>query len=449
MTFSVSPLKTQQLLEDWSPVLEHASMPAITDRYKKTVVAQLMENTAKALESERATLLTEAPSAPTNNWANPGAVDTFDPILISMVRRALPNLMAFDTMGVQPMTGPTGMIFAMRSMYGKPGENKEAFYNEADTIFSGIKDNSTATTVNTTPQSPLGDFLKPSEAESLYSGIGMKTSVAETLGSDATVPFNEMSLTIEKVVAEAKTRALKAEYSIEMAQDLKAIHGMDAEAELANMLSAEILAEINRECVRTIYHVAKYGCEETTTTGIFDLNTDSAGRWSVERWKGLIYQIERECNAIAKSTRRGKGNVLIVSSDIASALAMSEKLDYAPKLRADMSVDDTGNTFAGVLNGNIKVYIDPYFTPGDAVQQLCCVGYKGSDAKDAGLFYCPYVPLQMVRAIDPNTFQPKLGFKTRYAMVANPFAEGKDKGNGALNAHKNVYYRIFGVNNIL
>ena len=458
MAFGEDPRKTSRLMEKWDKVLNHDKQAPITDKYKKAVIAQLMENTANEMEVSRQHLLAEDAYAPTNSVGNGSAIANYDPILISLIRRALPNMMPFDTMGVQPMTGPVGLIFAMRTRYNNQ-TGDEAFYNEANSIFSGLASDGTlgSKTQAGTGKAPDGSDVISNPVTNLTndnaytSGQGMPTATAETLGSDDTAaPFGQMALTIEKITATAKSRALKAEYSIEMAQDLKAIHGLDAESELANMLSAEILAEINRECIRTIYHVAKVGAQVgTTTAGYFDMDTDSNGRWSVERFKGLIYQIEREANAIAKATRRGKGNVMIVSSDVASALAMAGVLDYTPALNADLTVDDTGNTFAGLLHKRIKVYIDPYYGGVANNQDLVCVGYKGRDAKDAGLFYCPYVPLQMVRAVDQETFQPKIGFKTRYAMVANPFAEGLDKGNGVLNAHKNVYYRIFGVKNLM
>jgi hypothetical protein len=400
---------------------------------------------------ETAPTISGTPANATGNGIN-----NFDPILISLVRRALPNLIAYDVAGVQPMTGPTGLIFAMRAKYGAQGtagstDSNEAFYGEANTLFSGRSSatgtfgfaGNNATDVVTNTGADL-------TANAFTTGIGMTTATAEALGSTLESPFNQMAFSIEKVTVTAKSRALKAEYSLELAQDLKAVHGLDAETELSNILSTEILAEINREVIRTIYTVAVAGCQwGTTTTGAFDLDTDSNGRWSVERFKGLIFQIEREANVIAKQTRRGKGNVLIVSSDVASAMAMAGVLQYTPALSADLQVDDTGNTFAGLLHGRIKVYIDPYFGGYTSNQELVTVGYKGSSPYDAGLFYCPYVPLQMVRAVDQYTFQPKIGFKTRYGMVANPFAEGSDVGNGRLDARSNKYYRIFAVKNLM
>lgn len=431
----------EELQKKWNPILEHPELAKITDPYKKAVTAIVLENQQQAMDSDRQ-MMNEA--APTNVA---GGVSNFDPILISLVRRALPNLIAYDVAGVQPMTGPTGLIFALRSRYGNQS-GPEAFYNEANTIFAGIAGTSTGTAFNnvlassnTSPVGASGPFANTD----FDTGTGMSTALGEVL--DTT--FGQMAITIEKVVVSAQTRALKAEYSLEMAQDLKAVHGLDAETELSNILSTEILAEINREVIRTIYIVAKPGAQYgTVTTGVFDLDTDSNGRWSVERFKGLIYQIEREANAIAKQTRRGKGNIIIVSSDVASALAMAGVLQYAPALKADLEVDDTGNTFAGMLHGRIKVFIDPYFGGSANNVELCTVGYKGTSPYDSGLFYCPYVPLQMVRAVDPGTFQPKIGFKTRYGLVQNPFAEGLTQGAGAIHTRSNVYYRIFAVKNI-
>ena len=393
-------------------------------------------------------------SAPTNIA---GGVSNYDPILISLVRRALPNLIAYDVCGVQPMTGPTGLIFAMRARYnaqsGATANANEAFYNEANTQFSGANSSTNlyGFVGNLNNSDTNANTVQSFTANNLTTGIGITTANAEALGVDAAVnPFNQMAFSIEKVTVTAQSRALKAEYSLELAQDLKAIHGLDAETELSNILSTEILAEINREVIRTIYATAVVGAQYgTTTAGTFDLDTDSNGRWSVERFKGLIFQIERDANVIAKQTRRGKGNVMIVSSDVASAMAMAGVLQYTPALSADLQVDDTGNTFAGMLHGRIKVYIDPYFGGYTANQELVTVGYKGSSPYDAGIFYCPYVPLQMVRAVDQYTFQPKIGFKTRYGMVANPFATGLTTGNGALNARSNVYYRIFRVQNLM
>jgi len=429
-------LLNEELQAKWNPILEHPELSSISDPYKKAVTAIVLENQQTAMDADRQTLNEAAPT----NVA--GGISNFDPILISLVRRALPNLIAYDVAGVQPMTGPTGLIFALRSRYGTQSGD-EAFYNEANTIFSGIVGvDGTSAGTNTSPVGTSG----PLANTNFSTGIGMPTATAEALDS----AFAQMAISIEKVSVTAKSRALKAEYSLEMAQDLKAIHGLDAETELSNVLSTEILAEMNREVIRTIYMVAKAGAQfGTVTQGVFDLDTDSNGRWSVERFKGLIYHIERECNQIAKTTRRGKGNILIVSSDVASALAMAGVLQYTPALSANLQVDDTGNTYAGLLHGRIKVYIDPYFGGSANNLELVTVGYKGTSPYDSGLFYCPYVPLQMVRAVDPGTFQPKIGFKTRYGLVANPFAEGTTQGLGALTPRSNLYYRIFCVRNLM
>jgi hypothetical protein len=434
---------TEQLENKWSPVLDHDGLGAIKDPYRRAVTALVLENQEKAM-AEESRQLNEA--APTNNYGG-GNISAYDPILISLVRRALPNLIAYDICGVQPMTGPTGLIFAMRSKY-KSQTGSEAFFNEANVAFSGTNaaggsGNVIGNVANTNPVFALGT------ADTYGVATGMTTGQAEALGDGAGNAFAEMAFSIDKVTVTARSRALKAEYTMELAQDLKAVHGIDAETELANILSTEILAEINREVVRTIYRSAVAGAQYgVTTAGTFDLDTDSNGRWSVEKFKGLVFQIEREANAIAKATRRGKGNTLIVSSDVASALAMAGVLDYTPALQVNLNVDDTGNTFAGTLHGRIKVYIDPYFGGSANGDELCTVGYKGTSPYDAGLFYCPYVPLQMVRAIGQDTFQPKIGFKTRYGMVANPFAEGLTEGAGALKERSNVYYRIFRVRNL-
>jgi hypothetical protein len=441
---------TEQLENKWSPVLDHDSLPKIKDSYRRAVTAMVLENQEKAM-AEEGRILNEA--APTNSGFGPAGsyVDGYDPILISLVRRALPNLIAYDICGVQPMTGPTGLIFAMRSNY-KTQNGTEALFNEANTAFAGTNAGGTSGNVsgnyaNTNPVFALGT------SDTYGVGTGMTTAVAEALGDGTSGnAFAEMAFSIDKVTVTAKSRALKAEYTMELAQDLKAVHGLDAETELSNILSTEILAEINREVVRTIYRSATAGAAYgVTTAGTFDLDTDSNGRWSVEKFKGLVFQIEREANAIARATRRGKGNIIIVSSDVASALAMAGVLDYTPALQANLNVDDTGNTFAGLLHGRIKVYIDPYFGGSANGDELCTVGYKGTSPYDAGLFYCPYVPLQMVRAIGQDTFQPKIGFKTRYGMVANPFATTAGDGfvgerNTAANA--NIYYRIFRIRNL-
>ena len=442
---------SEQLQKKWAPVLEHADLPKISDPYKRAVTAVILENQVQAMAKEAGILHETAPanSSGTGGFGgadaqNAGPVAGFDPILISLVRRSLPNLIAYDICGVQPMTGPTGMIFAMRSMYGTNRTNYgagEAFYGEANTGHSGA--------ASATGQQTLG--MKASTSDRPFGVFDANTVGAMTTAVAEDLTPLEMGFSIEKVTVTAKTRALKAEYSMELAQDLKAVHGLDAETELSNILSTEILAEINREILRTIYTVAKVGCKTgTTTVGTFDLDTDSNGRWMVEKVKGLAFQVEREANQIAKLTRRGKGNVMICSSDVASALAMAGILDYNSALggQVNLTVDDTGNTFAGTLFGRIKVYIDPYF-PAGATSEFAVVGFKGSNAYDAGLFYCPYVPLQMVRAVDTNNFQPKIGFKTRYGLVANPFAEGTTQGNGALTVASNNYYRAFKISNIM
>jgi hypothetical protein len=403
----------------------------------------------------------------TSGSAAGGPTAGFDPVLISLIRRSMPNLIAYDVAGVQPMNGPTGLIFAMRSQYYKEGSRSEALFNEADSAFSGQDygfdetDGMTDATVGMGATTQVGtnpSVLNPvgTATSTAYNvGQGMRTDAAEALDGTGNDAFNQMAFSIEKVTVTAKSRALKAEYSLELAQDLKAIHGLNAEAELANILSTEILAEINREVIRTIYKVAEQGAvQNVATPGIFDLDIDSNGRWSVEKFKGLLFQIERDANAIAQRTRRGKGNVILCSADVASALTMAGVLDYTPALNANLSVDDTGNTFAGVLQGKYRVYIDPYAanlttangTPGN---QYYVVGYKGSSPYDAGLFYCPYVPLQMVRAVGENSFQPKIGFKTRYGMVANPFAEGTNQGLGRLQTNQNRYYRRVSVKNLM
>jgi len=433
----------EELQSKWDPILSHPDLAPIKDAHRRGVTAVVLENTEKALREANQYVpqtLTEAPANVTG-----ADIDTFDPVLISLVRRAMPNLIAYDICGVQPMTGPTGLIFAMRSKYSNATNSAtETFYNEVNTSFSSQVSNA-----NTLGQKHVGGYpgnTTTGTANLAETGIYNFGSGMATANAESNNAFAEMAFSIEKVTVTAKSRALKAEYSMELAQDLKAIHGLDAETELSNILSAEILAEINREVVRTINVTATKGAtENTTTAGRFDLDTDSNGRWSVEKFKGLMFQVEREANQIAKATRRGKGNMIICSSDVASALQMAGVLDYAPALNSNnLNVDDTGNTFAGVLNGRIRVYIDPYATGNYMV-----VGYKGASAFDAGLFYCPYVPLQMVRAVDPDTFQPKIGFKTRYGMVANPFAEGATVGLGALTKDSNVYYRRVLVDNLM
>jgi hypothetical protein len=439
----------EELQNKWDPILAHPDLAPIKDQHRRSVTAVVLENTERALrEANQYVPQTLTEAAPANQTG--ADIDTFDPVLISLVRRAMPNLIAYDICGVQPMTGPTGLIFAMRSKYSNSSNSGvENFYNEVNTSFSSV-----VTGANTLGQKQVGGYpgntstgtANLAETGIYNFGSGMSTAQAEGLGTASNVAFAEMAFSIEKVTVTAKSRALKAEYSMELAQDLKAIHGLDAETELSNILSAEILAEINREVVRTINVTATRGAtENTTTAGRFDLDTDSNGRWSVEKFKGLMFQVEREANQIAKATRRGKGNMIICSSDVASALQMAGVLDYAPALNSNnLNVDDTGNTFAGVLNGRIRVYIDPYATGNYLV-----VGYKGASAFDAGLFYCPYVPLQMVRAVDPDSFQPKIGFKTRYGMVANPFAEGATAGLGALTKDSNVYYRRVLIDNLM
>ena len=429
-------MRNEQLMEKWAPVLGHDALPAIGDRHKEAVTATLLENTEVSLKEgssySPAGMLTEAPHV-----NNTGEVQNYDPVLISLVRRAMPNLVAYDIAGVQPMTGPTGLIFAMRSNYveaANTANKTETFYNEVDTDFSG-----TGTQAGTT-----------GTAATANTGVGMSTAAAEALGDGVGPDFAQMSFEIDKVSVTAKSRALKAEYTTELAQDLRAIHGLDAETELANMLSAELLAEINREVVRTVYTTASTGSADTASAGTFDLDIDSNGRWSVEKFKGLMFQIEKEASAIAKATRRGKGNIILCSSDVASALQMAGVLDHTPALNSNnLNPDDTGNTFVGVLNGRFRVYIDPY-----SGGNYMVVGYKGSNAFDAGLFYCPYVPLQMVRAVGENSFQSKIGFKTRYGMVANPFAKGAaawadGDGDSGLTANTNVYYRRTLVTNLL
>ena len=430
-----------RLVEKWAPVLNEDTAGTISDNHRKSVTAVVLENTEKALREERAQMnfLSESPATSVGN----SSVANWDPVLISLVRRAMPNMMAYDVCGVQPMTGPTGLIFAMKARYttGTTGAT-EALFNEADTTFSG--DSSDTQSADGSGLSGLTDSNGDSSIDNDRTGPtwgdGMSTAKAELSGA-----FRNMGFTIEKATVTAKSRALKAEYSLELAQDLKAIHGLDAETELSNILSTEILAEINREVIRTINSQAKTGATTTNTAinGIFDLSTDADGRWSVEKFKGLLVQLDREANQIAKDTRRGKGNVVICSSDVATALAASGALDYAPALATNLNVDDTGNTFAGVLNGRMKVYIDPY-----ASADYITVGYKGTNPYDAGVFYCPYVPLTMVRAVGENDFQPKIGFKTRYGMASNPFV-GSTPADGLATAKTNQYYRIFRVDNIL
>ena len=471
--------QSESLQEKWKPLLNYEGLDEIKDPHRKAVTAVLLENQEKFLREEQSFssngMLMEQPTVNTNSGSTAGfsagastPVAGFDPVLISLIRRSMPNLVAYDLAGVQPMSGPTGLIFAMRSRYSSM-TGTETFYNEVDSAFSGRDKASNAETgfvdgdagMGTTAVSATNPaVLNPvSSASSLgYKvGMGMRTDNAEALDGTGNDAFNQMAFSIEKVTVTAKSRALKAEYSLELAQDLKAIHGLNAEAELANILSTEILAEINREVIRTIYKTAEQGAvQNVATAGVFDLDIDSNGRWSVEKFKGLLFQIERDANAIAQRTRRGKGNIILCSADVASALTMAGVLDYTPALNANLNVDDTGNTFAGTLQGKFRVYIDPYaanLTAANAAptggNQYYVVGYKGTSPYDAGLFYCPYVPLQMVRAVGENSFKPKIGFKTRYGMVANPFAEGTQAGSGILSVNANRYYRRVAVKNLM
>ena len=433
----------ENAIQKWAPILEHADLPKIGDNYKKQVTAVLLENQEKALREERSAMGFMTETAANATAGGTGNMANWDPVLISLVRRAMPNLMAYDVAGVQPMSGPTGLIFAMKSRYSTQG-GTEALFGEANSAFSGTgtqaSDSSSVPGTVRTDTSGGADGI----TDAFNYGTGLSTAAGEALGNSGAA-MAQMAFSIEKTSVTAKTRALKAEYTMELAQDLKAIHGLDAESELANILSAEILAEINREVIRTINVKAKLGCQTSNVAaaGTFDVETDSDGRWSVEKFKGLIVQIEREANQIAKDTRRGKGNFIICSSDVASALVAAGMLDYTPALATTLNVDDTGSTFAGVLNGRTKVYIDPYATV-DYVN----VGYRGTNPYDAGMFYAPYVPLTMVRAVGQDDFQPRIGFKTRYGMVANPFAGGASGAETGTN-RQNQYYRIFAVENIL
>ena len=475
-----APINHEHLQKKWAPLLDYEGLEPIKDNHKRMVTAQLLENQETAIREERE-FLSEA--VPTNSTGSDGGtagfsaganapVAGFDPVLISLIRRSMPNLVAYDLAGVQPMNGPTGLIFAMRSKFSTQ-TGDEALFDEADTAFSavgagrtigdigsGYVSGSDGVTVGfgTTAQKS-GDnpgLLNPTSGSpanqvAYNTGQGMDTENSEALGTSNSPAFNEMAFSIEKITVTAKSRALKAEYSLELAQDLKAIHGLNAEAELANILSTEILAEINREVIRTIYKTAEAGAATNVAqAGTFDLDIDSNGRWSVEKFKGLIFQIERDANRIAQRTRRGKGNMILCSADVASALTMAGVLDYTPALNANLNVDDTGNTFAGVLQGKYRVYIDPFSANSPTGgQQYYVVGYKGTSPYDAGLFYCPYVPLQMVRAVGENSFQPKIGFKTRYGIVANPFAQGTTAGLGKLVANSNRYYQRVTVKNLM
>jgi hypothetical protein len=475
---------SEHLQEKWAPLLDYQGVDPIKDSHRRAVTAVLLENQERFLREQSAfehgsmEMLMEAPTNSGNaagayggfggGASAGGPTAGFDPVLISLIRRSMPNLVAYDLAGVQPMSGPTGLIFAMRSRYANQS-GTEALFNEADTTYSGTDAgfDTTLTRDFSDVNAGIGSTIQGGTNPSVLNPVGTATSTAYNVGQgmptgdaenlDGTTDnaFNQMAFSIEKVTVTAKSRALKAEYSLELAQDLKAIHGLNAEAELANILSTEILAEINREVIRTIYKVAEQGAvQNVATPGVFDLDVDSNGRWSVEKFKGLLFQIERDANAIAQRTRRGKGNIIMCSADVASALTMAGVLDYTPALNANLNVDDTGNTFAGTLMGKFRVYIDPYSanltaanaSPGN---QYYVVGYKGASPYDAGLFYCPYVPLQMVRAVGENSFQPKIGFKTRYGLVANPFAEGTDQGLGRLRVNANRYYRRVAVKNLM
>ena len=478
--------QSEQLQEKWAPLLDYEGLDPIKDSHRRAVTSVLLENQEKFLKEEQAFSsginLMETPTNGANAAGAQGGFGAdstaagptagFDPVLISLIRRAMPNLVAYDLAGVQPMSGPTGLIFAMRSRFTNQS-GTEALFNEADTAFSGTDAGSdttltrdfsdinvglgTVTQAGTNPAAlnPVGTAATNTAQYTV--GQGMPTGDAESLDGTGNDAFNQMAFSIEKVTVTAKSRALKAEYSLELAQDLKAIHGLNAEAELANILSTEILAEINREVIRTIYMTAEQGAvSNTSTAGNFDLDIDSNGRWSVEKFKGLLFQIERDANAIAQRTRRGKGNMILCSADVASALTMAGILDYTPALNTNLNVDDTGNTFAGTINGKFRVYIDPYSANLSAANaattsgnQYYVVGYKGTSPYDAGLFYCPYVPLQMVRAVGPDSFQPKIGFKTRYGIVSNPFAEGTTQGLGRLRINSNRYYRRVAVKNLM
>ena len=454
----------EHLQEKWAPILEHSEIEAISDKYRKSVTSVLLENQERFLKEERG-LVTEA--APTNSLGGTGfsggstatgPVAGFDPVLISLIRRSMPKLIAYDICGVQPMTGPTGLIFAMRSTKGTNRDINnsavETFFNEVDTEHSS--ENSANGLASNTQTGSNPGLLADGAGQYTIGGQGMTTAQSEALGDASNNHFNEMGFSIEKVTVTAKSRALKAEYSLELAQDLKAVHGLDAESELANILSTEVLAEINREVVRTVYKIARPGAQNNTATaGTFDLDVDSNGRWSVEKFKGLLFQIERDMNAIGHETRRGKGNILICSADVASALSMAGVLDYTPALAGNSNLlpDDNSSTLAGTLNGRIKVYVDPY-SANVSDNHFYVAGYKGSSAYDAGLFYCPYVPLQMYRAIGQDSFQPRIGFKTRYGMVLNPFAKGLAQLSNSDPQHSsnigaNAYYRRVRVANLM
>jgi hypothetical protein len=454
---------TEHLQEKWAPILEHSEIESISDPYRKAVTSILLENQEKFLREERGFLSEAAPTINLGSASNgftgaatsTGPVAGFDPVLISLIRRSMPKLIAYDICGVQPLQGPTGLIFAMRTTYGTNRDMQngatEAFFNEADTEFSSENSGDSLASNDMSGTNPA--VLNDSGTYTI-GGQGMTTAQSEALGDGAGNHFREMGFSIEKIQVGVKSRALKAEYTLELAQDLKAVHGLDAESELANILSTEVLAEINREVVRTVYRIARPGAQNNVATaGTFDLDVDSNGRWAVEKFKGLMFQIERDLNAIGHETRRGKGNMLICSADVASALAMAGVLDYSSGLSAatggiSNNIDDNGSTLAGTLFGRVKVFVDPY-SANLSDTHFYVAGYKGSTPYDAGLFYCPYVPLQMVRAVGQDTFQPKIGFKTRYGMVANPFAEGTSQGQGALNANANRYYRRVRIANLM
>ncbi len=454
---------TEHLQEKWAPILEHSEIESISDPYRKAVTSILLENQEKFLREERGFLSEAAPTINLGSASNgftgaatsTGPVAGFDPVLISLIRRSMPKLIAYDICGVQPLQGPTGLIFAMRTTYGTNRDMQngatEAFFNEADTEFSSENSGDSLASNDMSGTNPA--VLNDSGTYTI-GGQGMTTAQSEALGDGAGNHFREMGFSIEKIQVGVKSRALKAEYTLELAQDLKAVHGLDAESELANILSTEVLAEINREVVRTVYRIARPGAQNNVATaGTFDLDVDSNGRWAVEKFKGLMFQIERDLNAIGHETRRGKGNMLICSADVASALAMAGVLDYSSGLSAatggiSNNIDDNGSTLAGTLFGRVKVFVDPY-SANISDTHFYVAGYKGSTPYDAGLFYCPYVPLQMVRAVGQDTFQPKIGFKTRYGMVANPFAEGTSQGQGALNANANRYYRRVRIANLM
>lgn len=451
----MSQTDIKALKERWAQVIDDPNAPVIKEAWKKKVTAILLENTSRELGSvprfetgfDGQYLAEAAPANQSGAFPSATNLKGFDPILISLVRRSMPNLIAYDVCGVQPMTGPTGLIFALKSRYSTQG-GTEALYNEANTDFTGFGGYAQAATTGANGTDPAGNTSQLSNSTTYAYGTGMTTLQGESLGTSGVNAIPEMAFSIDKVSVTAVTRKLKAEYTIEIAQDLKAVHGLDAETELANILSAEILAEINREIIRTVYFGAVRGAQNNVSSaGIFDLDTDSDGRWLVERFKGMFFQIEREANAIAKATRRGKGNIILCTSDVASALAAAEILHYESAYNAALTVDDMGSTFAGTLQGRYKVYIDPYAPTAD--YQHFVVGFRGNSPYDAGLFYCPYVPLQMLRAQDPGSFQPKIGFQTRYGVVANPFSNTSGNSDGSIVTNSNQYYRKVLVKNLM